>query len=112
MGNSGVMDELKVVVEQRGKAKLKKISTASEASDCQMVFIPSSENGSFEKITSSTNGKGVLVVTEDRKFISKGAGISFFTESGKLKFMINQTAVSNQNLKVSSSLLSLAKVID
>ncbi len=112
VGNSRVLPELQTTVEQRGKAKLKKISGVADASGCDIIYLPSTQGKLFSTIKSAIEGKGVLLVTEDESYAAQGAGISFYTEGGKLKFIINKSATEAQNLKISSSLLSLAKLVN
>lgn len=112
IGSSRVLTELQTTVEQRGKAKLKKIAGIGDATGCDIIFIPSEQNKLFSTIKSAIEGEGVLLITEDKAYAEKGAAISFYTEGGKLKFVINQKVTNAQNLRVSTSLLSLAKVVN
>lgn len=95
----------------RGKAKVKKVNSASEINDCQIIFIPSSQNKEFEAINSATANKPVLVITESEQYARKGATISFYLDNGKLRFLLNESTASQHKLKVSSGLTSLATVL-
>lgn len=111
VGDSNVYEELQASLGQRGKANIKKVTGASDAIDCQVIFIPASQSKLFDAINSATSGKGILLVTESEQFARKGASISFYLEEGKLRFMLNESAAKERDLKVSSGLVSLAKVI-
>lgn len=111
LGNSAVFDELQASLGQRGKASIKKVSGPGDLANCQVVFIPASENKQFDAIYSAVNNKDILLVTESEQFARKGAAISFYLDSGKLRFFLNESATKDHNLKVSSGLTSLATVL-
>lgn len=112
VGNSRVLIELQNTVEKRGEARLKKVAGMEGVEDCDIIFIPSSQNKLFSRLKDATSGQNVLIITEDESLAARGAGVSFYTEGGKLKFIINQSVVASQQLKVSKSLLVLARVIN
>jgi hypothetical protein len=112
VGNSRVLLELQEIVKVQGKKiAVKKITGATDSNGCNIVFIPENESKNFVNIKSITTGKSVLIITENKDLAQQGAGISFYTEGGKLKFILNKAAIETQTLKISSSLLSIAKVI-
>jgi hypothetical protein len=112
MGNSGVLNELQTLLQSKGKnATVKKINSASEVSSCDMLFIPADQAKLFETINSTTAGKNVLIISETENLAALGSIITFYTESGKLRFIINKGAASARSLQISGSLLSMAKVI-
>lgn len=111
VGDSPVLKELQTTVGQRGKGTIKKISEVSDAANCQIIFLPSSQGKLFQQIKDAIADKSVLLVTEEEQFAWQGAGISFYLQDGKLRFLLNQAVASAKNLKISSSLLVLAKVI-
>ena len=100
-----------------GKAKgakkylIKSFKNASEVSECHIVFIDRSKSGEFESIQGRVKGKGTLIVTDRNGLCAKGSGINFKTVDNKLKFELNQQAIEASNLKVSSSLVSMAILI-
>ena len=100
-----------------GKAKgsktyvIKNFKNASEVTDCQVLFIDRSKSSEFEAINTKVKGKGTLVVTDRNGLGAKGSCINFKTVDEKLKFELNQHAIETSNLKVSSSLTSMAILI-
>lgn len=100
-----------------GKAKgnkvfvIKKFKNADEVSDCQVLFIDRSKSNEFDVINNKVHGKGTLVVTDRNGLGSKGSCINFKTVDEKLRFEINQHAIETSNLKVASSLTSMAILI-
>lgn len=100
-----------------GKAKgtktyvVKKFNSASEVTDCHVVFIDKTKSGEFENIKSKVSGKGTLVVTDKNGLGEKGSCINFKTVNDKLRFELNQQAIEASNLKVSGALSSMAILI-
>jgi hypothetical protein len=90
---------------------IKKFNSASEVTDCQVIFIDSSKSKEFDAINGQVAGKGTLVVTNGRGLGSKGSCINFKTVDEKLRFELNQQAIAASNLKVAGALTSMAIVI-
>lgn len=93
------------------KYVIRKLASAAEAADCQVVYIGKSKSREFENIKTSTTGKSVLTITDGNGLGQKGSCINFKVIDGKLKFELNQTTVNSSNLKVSSQLSSMAIII-
>jgi hypothetical protein len=90
------------------KYSIKKLSSAAEAADCQVVYVGRSKNREFDSIKSSTAGKSVLTITDGNGLGQKGSCINFKVIDGKLKFELNQATLTSSNLKVSNQLTSMA----
>lgn len=90
---------------------IKKFSSASEVTDCHVVFIDKSKSAEFDPIQAKVQGKGTLVITDRNGLGTKGSGINFKTVDNKLKFELNQKALETANLKVSGALTSMAILI-
>jgi hypothetical protein len=90
---------------------IKKFNSAAELTDCSVVFIDKTKSGEFESVKTKIAGKGTLLITDKNGLGTKGSSINFKTEGDKLKFELNQKALESANLKVSSSLTSMAILI-
>jgi hypothetical protein len=109
-GKSDITPELMASMKGKqveGKNIEVKVITAAEVASCQMVYLPASKSKELGTLLSSITNKEVLLVTED-DLSEKGAAISFLTVDEKLRFKINQDALSKNGLQVSGGLLSLA----
>jgi hypothetical protein len=115
MGEDDVYNTLKQWYDGKPKGTkkyvIKKLTSASEATDCQVVYLGKYKSKEFENIKNSTSGKSVLTVTDGNGLGQKGSCINFKVVDGKLKFELNQGSVSSSNLKVSGQLSSMAIVI-
>jgi hypothetical protein len=112
IGETEVQREFEKMLKARGNNSLTvKQITVSEASACDVVFLPQSQNYSFNALLEKTVGKSILIVTEASNLARSGAGISFLKDGNKLTFGINKQSLDARSLKVSNALLVLSKEI-
>jgi hypothetical protein len=90
---------------------VRKFASASDITDCHVVFIDKSKSGEFDSVNAKVKGKGTLIITDKNGLGEKGSAINFKTIDNKLKFELNQKAIEASNLKVSGSLSSMAILI-
>ena len=82
-----------------------------EMRGAQILFISASEKKRLPMILSSLHGSSVLTVADMEGFLDAGGMIQFLNENDRVRFEINVDATSRAKLKLSSKLLSLAKVV-
>ncbi len=99
--------------KQKGSKKyvIKKLSSASESSSCQVVYVGKAKSKDFDDIMNNIGGKSILTITDGNGLGQKGSCINFKVIDGKLKFEMNQATLTSSNLKVSSQLSSMAIMI-
>jgi hypothetical protein len=81
--------------------------SATDATNCHILFISSSEKARLPQILKQLNGSSVLTVGEMPGFIEAGGMINFVLEGTKIRFQINNDAANSVGLKISSKLLNL-----
>jgi hypothetical protein len=77
---------------------------------CQMAFVSASER-KFHAIVSDLKMRGTLTVGEIEGFAEDGGMINFRLEEGRVRIDINPGAAQQQHLRISSKLLSLARIV-
>lgn len=84
-----------------------------ELKACHVLFVSTSEKGRLDQILSVVTGSGggVLTVGETDGFARRGGIINLFLQDNKVRFEINTDAANRSGLKISSQLLSLAKIV-
>ena len=90
---------------------IKKFNSASEVTDCHVLYIDKTKSTEFDVANNKLKGKGTLVITDKNGLGEKGSAINFKTVDNKLKFELNQKAIEASNLKVSGALSSMAILI-
>jgi hypothetical protein len=112
IGEDDVFNTLKGYYDGKPKGSkkyaIKKISDASEAASCAVVYIGKNKSREFDNIKNATTGKPVLTITDSFNLGKKGSCINLKVIDGKLKFEINQASVAAASLKVSGQLSSMA----
>ena len=113
LGSGTINIELEKMVNNKGSEKLKfvKLSSFDNLGECDIIFLAKDQERNLGLVIDKTKGKSILIISENEKSVEKGAGISFFLEGDKLRFSINKGAVEARKMKISGSLLALAKVI-
>lgn len=89
-------------------ARVKHSRRAEDLKDCQIVFIPKSEQGNTSAILASLAGTNILTVSESDGFAKQGGMIGFVMEGDKVRFEINNAAARKAGLNIKSQLLKLA----
>jgi hypothetical protein len=91
------------------KVVAQRIKAAPAPKACQVLFF--SEPPKDVKILTGL-GPGILTVGEGGSFVHDGGMIAFLIESRRVRFEINPTTAQNARLKLSSRLLSVAKIVE
>lgn len=87
------------------------IAGIGDANSSQMVYMPKSSKNKILNLFDDAEKKNTLFVSED-DLISSGFPISFVINGSKLGFKVSKKNLEVSGLKISSSLLSLAEVVD
>jgi hypothetical protein len=85
--------------------------TGEDLRGAHILFIGASERKRLPAILSSLRGSSVLTVSDAAGFLEAGGMIQFLNENGRVRFAINVEATNRAKLKMSSKLLSLARLV-
>ncbi len=83
---------------------------ADPAKSCQLLFVSKTEK-EVPKLLAGA-GRNVLTVGESEGFLAQGGMINFVLETRRVRFDINQKAVVNSALKLSSKLFNVARQVE
>ena len=89
-----------------------KYRSGEDMRGAHILFISPLEKKRLPQILSSLRGSSVLTVADTEGFLEAGGMIQFLSENNRVRFAINVDATSRAKLKISSKLLSLARVVD
>ncbi len=96
----------------RGKRlQVKRVKSIQDLKDCNILFITSSEKHNLSHLIDALGGSSILTVGDTEGFAEQGVIINLYVENNKVRFKINIEAARRANLKVSSRLLKLAKIV-
>jgi len=115
LGRDPFGDSLTSLVSKQtasGRAvQIRHIANDREIRTCHVAYISSSERKSMTQILSTLKGASVLTVGETVQFAARGGMIQFSLEEKQVHFEINLEAASEVDLKISSRLLVLARIV-
>lgn len=99
-----------VARETIGSRKLvaRRIATTRDATNCQILFIPSSEASRMKEILTLLDKSSVLTVSDMPGFTNSGGMIQFVLKDNKVRFEVNLTSAEKAGLTFSSQLLKVA----
>lgn len=100
----------KPVNERRMEVAL--LDVNADTRECNMLFIAAPAERHLERIAALSRGSGMLTIGDTQGFAQRGAMVNFFPENGKVRFEVNLNAARLGGLKISSRLLSLARIVD
>ena len=104
-----VLDQM-VEGESVGGRKIQVQKAPQDPSKCQVLFVGKTEK-EVPKLLAGL-GRSVLTVGEADDFLGGGGMINFVIENRRVRFDINQKAVGNSSLKLSSKLFSVARQVE
>lgn len=89
---------------------LRNINSAAEADSCQILFVSSTESKHTWTALAAAKKTGVLTIGECSYAIENGAVINFILDGDRVRFEINPRAAELAKVRISSRLLSLARI--
>lgn len=78
---------------------------------CDILFICQSEKDVFNSLLPLAQNQSILTVSDITGFSETGGMIGFVTEKKKIRFEINLSVVTQEQIKIRSQLLGLARKI-
>ncbi len=91
--------------------QIERFDDVEKIKSCHIAFIPASCKDRMEAALESLKCRPVLAVGETPGFARSGGIINFFLQENKVRFEINPDAAARADLKISSKLLHLARVV-
>jgi hypothetical protein len=96
----------------RGRAvEIHHVAQAAEVSRCHLLFLSNAQARNLPQVLHRFEELPPLTVGETEDFTRIGGAIRFFIEGNKVRFEVNTDAVARARVKMSSKLLSLAKIV-
>jgi hypothetical protein len=89
------------------KIKFAFYKSASDISDCHLLFVSGEEKESMAKVQKVLNDK-TLLVTEGKDLATTGSMINFVYVQNRLKFQINKSKAEKKDFTIGQTLTKLA----
>lgn len=116
LGNSPVSDILDRSAQTKqieGRPfEVRRFASFAQYTPCHILFVTSSVPLEERKAAiAKLVGAPVLLVGDDPEFAQRGGTIGLYMEQNRMRFMINTEVAKRDQLKISSKLLNLAKLV-
>jgi hypothetical protein len=115
LGEDPFGDALKTIegkIVQGRRIIVKRSRNAKDLKSCAVLFISRSEKMKLREILAELDTRQVLLVSEIKGFAQRWGIINFTTVGNRTRFEINTKAAKRAQLRISSRLLRVAKVVD
>ena len=96
---------------QERTVDVKYVVWADEVISCNIVFIGLKSADRMQKLFSILQNRPVLTISDMPSFAENGGMLGLIEERGHINFEVNQVAINNAGLRVSSRVLQLAKSV-
>ena len=87
-----------------------RLATAKEARPCHLLYLSGHEPARLASALDEVAGLPLLTIGDGEQFVRIGGVAGLFVEAGRMRFAINTDAAGRAGLRLSSQLLSLAKL--
>jgi hypothetical protein len=108
-----VLDKIAATKNVEGRPiEIRRLNSTDKLMECHIVFLAGTVDAAVQQsVLGLLANSHVLCVGETEDFVEQGGAAQFFVEGNKVRFAFNTDVVDRNNLKVSSKLLSLAKIV-
>ena len=79
--------------------------------ECHVVYGASLDGTTARDLVRALSDRPILTVSDRQDFAERGGVANFFVDGGRMRFAINPGAADRARLRISSRLLSLAKLV-
>ena len=114
-GDDRVAGALGVVVQGRSvdghAVRVSTVLLEEPLAPCHLLFISGSDSRRAAPVVEGARALPVLTVSDGEHFSKADGMIELFEDGGRMRFAINVDAVQRSRVRLSSRLLSLAKVV-
>lgn len=116
LGTSIVTEELEAITATKTvgaqKIEVKVFNSVADIKKCHILYIPAESSASLSAVIAKIKGFSTLLITEKDGYAKQGSVINFVVQSQKQRFELSKNNAEKFDLKVSSSLESLAIKVD
>lgn len=91
---------------------IRRFRSLDQVRSCQVLFVSLSERRQMPAVFEAVRGASVLTVSDIDRFAASGGMINFTKQNYRIGFEINPQAAERARLRISSKLLSLAKIVE
>lgn len=115
LGSTSMLTELSTMAATKKVGsqtlEVKMFPSPEAVGKCHILYVSADMASNFKEITNKIKGNSTLLVTEKSGLAKQGAAINFVVQDNKQKFELNKSNAEKYDLSISSTLTSLAIVV-
>ncbi len=96
---------------ERHPIEVRHPSRVGDVPGCHLIMITAERSKQAGGFISAVAGKSILTIGETAGFALSGGVIGFYNDGSKIRFEVNLSTAKNANLRISSRLLQLARLV-
>lgn len=117
LGNTDIQKSLEEMAAMKKSSQglsitIEKYNTLADIKTCHILVVADNRLSLLSDLAGLNALKNTLIITDEPGMAKKGAIINFVEQSGKIRFELNSIEANKKDLKVSTSLSSLAILIN
>lgn len=116
LGDDPFGDVLETVFADPGRdgepVTIARATSADSLLHCSLVYIALDHPGDVTRALRVLKSRPILTVAHQPGFAAQGGHVNFYVEDERLRFEVNLDAVHAAQLRMSSRLLALARIVD
>ena len=116
VGTSPLLQELNKLALTKAvngrKIVIQSVESGDKIKKSHAVVILSENKEALDQTLKKLKGTGILTISQNPGFASRGVMVNFFVEGEKVRFEINAKSLKNEKITVSSQLLKLARLVE
>ncbi len=116
VGDRAVRDALIQTVEGHAldghQLTVQLVDPGGQASSCHLLYVGASEMPRATSLLREARGAAVFTVSDAERFAESGGVAQLVRDKDRMRFTVNIAAAGRARLRLSSRLLSLAKIVE
>lgn len=109
LGDSQIYEELVRFASRKENLEVIKLTSTDDATKCQLVYLSKAQGDLMKPLFASLYKSSVLLISEDKNHIQKGANAVVYVADGKLSYIMNEQSIKIKGMIPSRRLASLAQ---
>ena len=90
---------------------IRRLRNGSAVGECHVLYVTDIDGKHSEHVLRDAASQPILTVSDVKHFAERGGIAGLFVEQGRMRFTVNTDAAERARLRISSKLLSLAKIV-
>lgn len=110
-GFTSAVDDLQGKQFKGRPVTVRQVSKPDDGRSCHVLAVGDADQNLIQAFLSKLRNQPVLTIGDRDRFAHSGGVVGFYTQGGKVRFEVNLSSALQHQLKISSQLLKLARIV-